>query len=234
MSQPPTTPSPSGRGMRAALVDDSSLFRHGLANLLTAAGIEVVAELSDAEALPAVVHGHRPDVVLLDVRMPPTHTDEGINAAIAVRAQAPDVGVLVLSTYAEGVWARRLFEHGATGLGYLLKDRVDDVVTLVDALRRVAGGGTAVDPQVVSGLLSRGERTSSALNGLSAREREVLALMAQGMSNGGIGQKLFLSPRTVETHVTAIFDKLPLRAADHATNRRVLAVLTYLDEEHSA
>ncbi|HEX5427184.1 MAG TPA: response regulator transcription factor [Pedococcus sp.] len=234
MSQPPTTPSPSGRGMRAALVDDSSLFRQGLANLLTAAGIEVVAELSDAQALPAVVHGQRPDVVLLDVRMPPTHTDEGINAAIAVRAQAPDVGVLVLSTYAEGVWARRLFEHGATGLGYLLKDRVDDVVTLVDALRRVAGGGTAVDPQVVSGLLSRGERTSSALNGLSAREREVLALMAQGMSNGGIGQKLFLSPRTVETHVTAIFDKLPLRAADHATNRRVLAVLTYLDEEHSA
>jgi len=234
MSKSATTPSGTARGMRAVLVDDSSLFRHGLAGLLTAAGIEVVAELSDAEALPAVVHGQRPDVVLLDVRMPPTHTDEGINAAIAVRAQAPEVGVLVLSTYAEGAWARRLFEHGATGLGYLLKDRVDDVVTLVDALRRVAEGGTAVDPEVVGSLLSRGERTSSALNGLSPREREVLRLMAEGMSNGGIGQKLFLSARTVETHVTAIFDKLPLHDADHATNRRVLAVLTYLDEEHEA
>ncbi len=211
------------------LVDDSRLFREGLAGLLTAAGITVLAELGDPSALDAVVSQRHPDAVVMDVRMPPTHTDEGIVAALALRSSHPDVGVLVLSTYAEGPWAGDLFRHGATGMGYLLKDRVDDVETLVEAIRRVAGGGSVVDPEVISRLLAVTSRRSN-LDPLSDREREVLSLMAEGMSNVGIGNRLFLSPRTVEAYIAAIFTKLPLDADDNALNRRVLAVLAFLQD----
>jgi DNA-binding NarL/FixJ family response regulator len=218
------------RRLRVVLVDDSSLFRQGLAGLLTAAGIDVVGELGNAEPLLALMRQLRPDAVLLDVRMPPTHTDEGIATAHVIRGEWPEVGVLVLSTYAEAEWARRLLQDGAAGLGYLLKDRVNDVPTLIDAISRVAEGGTAVDPAIVSELLAGSRRQSSALDRLTEREREVLAFMAEGMSNAGIGRQLHLSPRTVETHVASVFGKLPLHGHDTTVNRRVLAVLAYLHE----
>jgi DNA-binding NarL/FixJ family response regulator len=237
MSQPPgSVDSPaatsSARRLRVVLVDDSSLFRQGLAGLLTAAGLDIVGQLGNAEPLLALMRQLRPDAVVLDVRMPPTHTDEGIVTAHVIRSQWPQVGVLVLSTYAEAEWARRLLQDGATGLGYLLKDRVNDVPTLIDAINRVAEGGTAVDPAIVSELLAGSRRQSSALDRLTEREREVLALMAEGMSNAGIGRKLHLSPRTVETHVASVFGKLPLPGHDTTVNRRVLAVLAYLHEHH--
>ncbi|HET7474827.1 MAG TPA: response regulator transcription factor [Dermatophilaceae bacterium] len=215
--------------MRVVLVDDSVLFRRGLAGLLTAAGLDVVADLADPAALDAVLATARPDLVILDIRMPPTHTDEGIRAALSVKQAFPGVGVLVLSTYAEGVWARRLFADGANGLGYLLKDRVDDVPALVDAMERIAGGGTAVDQEVVVRLLENTNRTS-ALAVLTEREHDVLALMAEGRSNIGIGKALHLSARTVESYIAAIFAKLPLQAEDNTQNRRVLSVLSYLHE----
>jgi DNA-binding NarL/FixJ family response regulator len=218
------------RRLRVVLVDDSALFRSGLASLLEAAGVEVVAELGDARALASVIRRWHPDVVVLDVRMPPTHTDEGIKVALDIREGNPRVGVLVLSTYAEGVWAARLLAEDTTGLGYLLKDRVQDVDSLVEALQRVAEGGTAVDPEVVSRLLhlNAGRRS---LSELSSREMDVLALMAEGLSNIGIARRLALSPRTVEAHVAALFTKLPLAEAARSHNRRVLAVLSYLRTE---
>jgi len=164
------------------------------------------------------------------VRMPPSHTDEGIKAAAAIRRTYPDTGALVLSTYAEGAWARDLFAEGSEGLGYLLKDRVDDVATLVEALHRVASGGTVVDPEVVTRLLAETSRRPL-LDLLSERERDVLALMAQGLSNVGIGNRLFLSPRTVEAHIAAIFTKLPLDTQANSSNRRVLAVLAFLQDQ---
>ena len=215
--------------LRVVLVDDSTLFRQGLATLLQLAGVAVVGQLPSPAALPALLDAERPDVVILDVRMPPTHTDEGIRTAVAIRASHPQVGVLVLSTYAEGVWASRLFTAGAAGLGYLLKDRVNDVATLVDAIDRVHAGGTVVDPEVVSRLVAVTSRRTI-LDGLSQRERDVLTLMAEGRSNVGIGQALFLSPRTVEAHIASIFVKLPLEGADNTSNRRVLAVLTFLQD----
>jgi DNA-binding NarL/FixJ family response regulator len=215
--------------VKAVLVDDSVLFRQGLAGLLEAADIRVVADLGDLGPLNAVLTAEDPDVVVMDIRMPPTHTDEGIQAALSVRHDFPHTGVLVLSTYAEGAWARELFAHGGDGLGYLLKDRVDNVTTLVEALNRVCVGGTVVDPDVVSRLLD-GSARNSALTHLTNREREVLSLMAEGRSNIGIGQALHLSPRTVETYVASIFTKLPLDAEDNALNRRVLAVLSFLHE----
>ncbi len=231
MTGPPASEAPSrpGAPARVVLVDDSVLFRQGVANLLILAGLEVVGELGNPAALPAVIEAERPDVVILDIRMPPTHTDEGIRAALAVRAGYPDIGVLVLSTYAEGVWARQLFDAGTSGLGYLLKDRVDNVTSLKDAIERVREGGTVVDPEVISRLLTSTTR-HSALDALSQREREVLQLMAEGRSNVGIGKQLFVSSRTVEAHVGTIFTKLPLAAADNTSNRRVLAVLTFLQE----
>jgi DNA-binding NarL/FixJ family response regulator len=227
----PTGPgTPASPPLRVVLVDDSALFRQGLSRLLQLAGVDVVAEMGSSASLPAVLDAKRPHVAVLDVRMPPTHTDEGIRTAVAIRASHPHVGVLVLSTYAEGVWANQLFSAGSAGLGYLLKDRVDDVATLVEALDRVHAGGTVVDPEVVTRLLSL-TRRRTVLDTLSQRERDVLSLMAQGRSNVGIGQALFLSPRTVEAHIASIFGKLPLAGDDNTTNRRVLAVLAFLQQE---
>lgn len=219
---------PTGSPLRVVLVDDSALFRTGLSGLLTACGLEVVAELPDATGLPEAIARHRPHVVVQDVRLPPDHSDEGIRAAIATRAAHPEVGVLVLSTYVESTWAQQLFRDGSAGLGYLLKDRVDDVDSLVEGIQAVARGGTVVDPEVVDRLMSTTQRQTSVLDPLTERERDVLALMAEGRSNVGIGERLFLSPRTVEAHIAAIFTKLPLESDDNTTNRRVLAVLAFL------
>jgi DNA-binding NarL/FixJ family response regulator len=219
--------------LRLVLVDDSTLFRTGLAALLAAARMNVVAQLSDPAALPAVIRETMPDIVVMDVRMPPTHTDEGIAAALRMRSTFPEVGVLVLSTYADGIWAQRLFVSGTAGLGYLLKDRVNDTAELISAVRRVSRGGTAIDPEVVDRLLQVTNRRSP-LQTLSDREREVLNLMAQGKSNAGISAGLHLSLRTVEAYSASIFAKLPLNADQNTANRRVLAVLTYLNEQRSS
>jgi DNA-binding NarL/FixJ family response regulator len=224
-----TGAAPASNAARVVLVDDSALFRRGLATLLSLAGLSIVGELQSAGALAAVLDQQQPDVVVLDVRMPPTHTDEGIRTALAVRASHPGIGVLVLSTYAEGTWARQLFESGSAGLGYLLKDRVDDVTTLVDAIERVRTGGTVVDPEVVARLVAVTSQRA-ALDHLTGREREVLTLMAEGRSNVGIGNALFLSPRTVEAHIASLFGKLPLDHDDNTRNRRVLAVLAFLQD----
>ena len=212
--------------MRVALADDSVLMREGLARVLAEAGFEVVAQVGDAQGLRTAVDLERPDVVILDVRMPPTQTDEGVREAERLRAERPDVGVLLLSQVVEARRALRLFQESRGGFGYLLKDRVVEIDDFVDAVRRVGRGGTAVDPEVVAQLLGR-RSDDSPIRGLSAREREVLGLMAEGRSNHAICEKLFLSPKTVETHVNRIFQKLrlPLAADDH---RRVLAVLAYL------
>jgi len=216
--------------LRVVVADDSALFRRGLAGLLTAAGQQVVAEVGDVPAVLAAVAACRPDAVLLDIRMPPSHTDEGIRAALQLRATHPSVGVLVLSTYAESEWVARLLVEGAAGIGYLLKDRVDDVASLLDAIRRVAHGGTAIDPDLVASLLSARSRSASQtpLAALSSRERDVLQLMAEGFSNGGISRRLHLSPRTVETYVAGLFTKLSFPPDDGDLNRRVLAVLAFL------
>ncbi len=224
-----TGPEPRRAPLRVVLVDDSALFRRGVAALLERAGVDVVGELSSPEALMALVTSTRPDAVILDVRMPPTHTDEGVRVALQLHTAQPPVAALVLSTYVETRWARDLFSSGSHGLGYLLKDRVDDVGSLVEALRRIAAGGTVMDPEVVVHLMETGGQTS-AVSRLTERERAVLKLMAEGRSNRGIGEALFLSPRTIETHIAAIFEKLPLDSDDKALNRRVLAVLTYLDD----
>jgi len=208
------------------LADDSVLLREGLARVLTEAGFEVVGQAGDGEGLLKLVEDEQPDVALVDIRMPPTHTNEGLVAAREIRARHPGVAVLVLSQYVETTHAVRLLADNAGGIGYLLKDRVSDLGELSDAIRRVAAGGSAIDPEVVSRMLGR-RRETNPLAGLSDREREVLALMAQGYANQAICQKLFLSPKTVETHVGAIFMKLGLlpTADEH---RRVVAVLTYL------
>lgn len=218
--------------LRVVLADDSVLFRSGLAGLLTAAGVTVVAEAANVPELDAALAQHGPDVdvAVLDVRMPPTHEDEGIVAAIRLRQDHPDLGVLVLSTYAESAWVARLLAGGTHGLGYLLKDRVNDVANLVDALDRVHAGGTAVDPEVVARLVQDRAGTDSVsrrVRALTERERDVLALMAVGLSNGGIAHRLYLSPKTVEGHVASIFATLDL-PPDTDANRRVRAVLTFL------
>jgi len=211
----------------AVVADDSALFRSGLVGLLGAAGVSVLAEAGEATALERAVAAHAPAVALVDVRMPPTHTDEGIKAAIRLRERFPALGVLVLSTYAESEWVARLLAGGADRLGYLLKDRVDNVETLVAAMRRVAAGGTAVDPEVVARLLASRSRDDGPLARLTARERDVLGLMAQGLSNAGIGKRLHLASKTVEAHVAHIFTTLGL-LTDDDTNRRVRAVVTLL------
>ena len=210
--------------LRVVLADDSVLFRRGLAELLTDAGLEVVAQVGDVPRLMSAVDALAPDAAVVDVRMPPEHTDEGIRAALALRKRHPSVGVLVLSTSVETEWVTRLLGGGSVGLGYLLKDRVDDVGSLVDALRRVARGGTALDQEVVVRMVRRG---GHGLERLSARQGDVLTLMAQGLSNGGIARRLNINERTIETHVTAIFTQLDLDHHDDV-NRRVLAVLTML------
>ena len=209
------------------MADDSVLLREGLVRLLEDAGFEVVGQAGDAEDLLRKVKAHKPDAAIVDVRMPPTHTDEGIRAAQQIRAELPGTGVLVLSQYVEETYARELLADDAAGIGYLLKDRVADVDTLTDAVRRVAAGGSALDPEVVSGMLGR-QRRDDPLDALTPREREVLGLMAEGRSNSAIAGQLVVTDRAVEKHVTSIFSKLNLGTApeDH---RRVLAVLAFLE-----
>jgi DNA-binding NarL/FixJ family response regulator len=212
--------------MRVVLADDSVLLREGVARLLEDAGMDVVGQAGDAEDLLRKVHAHKPDVAVVDVRMPPTHTDEGLRAAAQIRVAHPDCGVLVLSAYIDEGPALELLSDSAEGLGYLLKDRVGDVDGFVDAVRRVGDGGSALDPEVVSRLLGR-RRRSDPLEGVTPREREVLGLMAEGRSNHAIAEQLVVTERAVEKHVTSIFGKLglPPTQDDH---RRVLAVLAYL------
>ncbi|MFD5734340.1 LuxR C-terminal-related transcriptional regulator [Streptomyces sioyaensis] len=218
--------------MRVVIAEDSVLLREGLTRLLTDRGHEVVAGVADAEALIKVIgeladEGALPDVVVADVRMPPTHTDEGVRAAIRLRRDHPGLGVLVLSQYVEEQYATELLAGSTRGIGYLLKDRVAEVREFVDAVVRVAGGGTALDPEVVAQLLGRSRR-QDVLAHLTPREREVLGLMAEGRTNSAVARQLVVSAGAVEKHVSNIFLKLGLAQSD-GDHRRVLAVLTYLD-----
>jgi DNA-binding NarL/FixJ family response regulator len=212
--------------MRVVIAEDAALFREGLARLITDRGHEVVAAVGDGGALLEAVAAHDPDVAVADIRMPPTHTDEGLRAAIELRREHPRTGVLVLSQYVETRYAARLLEGNAAGVGYLLKDRVADVAEFADALNRVAAGGTALDPEVVSQLV-RVSRQAQGVATLTPRERDVLSLMAEGRSNAGIAAALVVSAGVVEKHVASIFGKLGLPPSE-ADNRRVLAVLRYL------
>ena len=211
--------------MRVVIAEDSVLLQAGLTRLLDSAGFQVAAAVADAGALLAAVEEHHPDAVIVDVRMPPTHTDEGIRAALVIRRQWPDVAVLVLSQYVEERYAADLLAAHTSGVGYLLKDRVADVGEFLGALRRVTSGGTALDPEVVSQLLIR--RHSDPLDRLTPREREVLELMAEGRSNAAIAETLVVSDSAVAKHINAIFTKLDL-PPDEADHRRVLAVLRFL------
>jgi DNA-binding NarL/FixJ family response regulator len=213
--------------VRLVIAEDSVLLRQGLVHLLTDAGIEVVEAVDDADQLLRAVDEHQPDICVVDIRMPPTHTDEGVRAALVIRAQHPDVAVLMLSQYVEERYAIDLIASDTRGFGYLLKDRVADVTEFVEAVRRVADGGTALDPEVVSQLLVRSRRVDP-LAGLTPRETDVIRLMAEGRSNGGIGRQLWVTEGTVEKHVRSILAKLnlPETGDDH---RRVLAVVTYLE-----
>ena len=213
--------------LRVVLAEDSVLLREGLVRLLTDAGFEVVDAVPDAEAFLKAVEVSRPDLVVVDVRMPPTFTDEGVRAALVVREQYPQVAVVVLSQYVEEHYATDLLAGRARGVGYLLKDRVADVGEFADTLRRVAGGGTALDPEVVAQLLSRARRRDP-LERLTPREIEVLRLMAEGRSNTAIAAALVVSEGAVEKHVSSIFAKLDLPPAEH-DHRRVLAVLRWLE-----
>jgi len=212
--------------MRVVIADDSVLLREGIARLLGDADFDVVAQAGDAEDLIRKVGAHKPEVAIVDVRMPPTNTDDGLRAAVDIRARQPDVGVLVLSQYVEERYALELIGGNAEGVGYLLKDRVGDVDAFTDAVRRVGEGGSALDPEVVSRLLGR-RRQDDPLDQLTPREREVLGHMAQGRSNNAIASELVVTERAVEKHVTSIFGKLGLAPASE-DHRRVLAVLTYL------
>ena len=216
--------------MRVVICEDQALLREGLVALLRDHDIDVVAQAGDAEGLLRVVGGHHPDLAIVDVRMPPTFTDEGIRAAIEARRRHPGLAVLVLSQYVEPVYTAELLAEGSSGVGYLLKERVAEVAAFVDAVRRVAGGGTALDREVVSALVGAraGRPGDEALDRLTPREREVMALLAQGRTNAGVARELVVSLGAVEKHVTSIFAKLDLPAGtdDH---RRVLAVLRYLD-----
>lgn len=227
----PAHPNPAATGhehrLRVVLADDSALLRQGIARLLEDEGIEVAGEAGDGTALVALVRAHRPDVAVVDIRMPPTYTTEGVDAAVTIRREFPGTAVLLLSQYIETDSVLDLLSGGARGLGYLLKDRVSDIDEFVAALRRIAGGGSAIDPDLVGRLVSRPHSPGMPLDELTSREREVLRLMAEGRSNRAIGTALFLGERTIETHVRSIFAKLGLQPEpdDH---RRVLAVLTHL------
>jgi len=212
--------------VRVVVAEDSAILRDGVVELLGGRGFDVVAAVGDAGALRTAVRDHRPDVAVVDVRMPPTHTDDGLRAAVELRREQPDLGVLVFSQYVETRYASELLADRADGVGYLLKDRVAHVSEFVDALRRVAAGGTALDPEVVTQLFGASRRTDT-LDRLSPREREVLGLMAEGRSNTAIASALVISDRAVEKHVANIFTKLDLPVSD-TDHRRVLAVLRYL------
>jgi DNA-binding NarL/FixJ family response regulator len=226
MSQPGTRPAAPQAPLRVVLAEDSVLLREGLQRLLAEAGFAVVEACADAESFLRAVARHRPDLVVVDVRMPPTFTDEGVRAALVVREQHPEVAVVVLSQYVEEHYATELVAGRSRGVGYLLKDRVADVGEFVEALHRVAAGGTALDPEVVSQLLSRARRRDP-LERLTPREREVLQLMAEGLSNTAIAATMVVSEGAVEKHVSSIFAKLDLPPAER-DHRRVLAVLRYL------
>jgi DNA-binding NarL/FixJ family response regulator len=212
--------------VRVVVADDVMLTREGVIRLLRDAGVDVVAQAEEAEGLLRHVRLARPDVAIVDIRMPPTHTDEGLVAAREIRSVYPDVGVLVLSHYLESVYAMRLLEAHPERVGYLLKERVSDIAVLADALRRIAEGESVLDPTIVTRLIDR-PREHSPLSDLTNRERQVLELIAEGRSNRAIGQKLFLSPKTVETHIRQIFQKLGLSGSADS-HRRVLAVLACL------
>jgi DNA-binding NarL/FixJ family response regulator/class 3 adenylate cyclase len=224
---PAANGSPKGAAMRVVIADDSVLLREGIVKLLEDSGFDVAGQSGTADDLLLKVRSYKPDVAIVDIRMPPTHTDEGLRAAKEIREKHPGVGVLVLSQYVEAGYAMELLQESAEGIGYLLKDRVADVQEFADAVRRVGEGGSALDPTVVSRLVGR-RRQDDPLSGLTPREREVLELMAEGRSNQAIADKLVVTPRAIEKHVTSIFGKLGLPASsdDH---RRVLAVLTYLN-----
>ncbi len=215
--------------MRVVIAEDSVLLREGLTRLLAEAGHEVLAAASEAEEFLRAVGACQPDVVVVDVRMPPTFTDEGLRAALVVRSTWPDVGVLVLSQYVEERYATELLSDRPQGVGYLLKDRVADLAEFLDALERVAAGGSALDPEVVAQLLARSRHP---LAGLTPRERDVLALMAEGRSNAAIATELVVGEGAVEKHINSIFAKLGLAPAD-SDHRRVLAVLRYLGADGS-
>ena len=212
--------------LRVLLVDDAFLVRAGIARLLTDEGVEIVAQLPDATGLPAAIQAGRPDAVIVDVRMPPTYTTEGLQAAVQLKREHPELGVLVLSQHVESRHAVELLAGGHKGVGYMLKERISRPAELVDAVRRVAGGGTAIDPEVVR-VVFETPRRADPMARLTDRERAVLELVAQGHSNDGIAQELGVTPRTVETHTSRVFTKLGLNA-DPATHRRVLAVLAHL------
>lgn len=213
--------------IRVAVAEDSAILRDGLVQLLADRGFEIVAAVSDPAALEAAIDRDCPDVAVVDIRMPPTFTDEGLHAAIRLRERHPELGILLFSQYIETRYAAQLLARDAAGIGYLLKDRVADVSDFVDALVRVASGGTALDPEVIKQLVGASRRSES-LSGLSARETQVLSLMAEGRSNSAIATSLVISEGAVEKHVANIFTKLdlPVSPGDH---RRVLAVLRYLD-----
>ena len=212
--------------MRVVLAEDSVLLREGVARILDEAGFEVVGQAGNADELMLKVRSYSPDVAIVDIRMPPTHTDEGLRAAQEIREKYPTCGVLVLSQYVEATYAMELLAESAEGVGYLLKDRVSDVNEFADAVRRVGEGGSALDPTIVSQLVGR-RRRDDPIDQLTPREREVLGLMAEGRSNSGIAEQLVVTDRAVEKHVTSIFSKLRLPAASE-DHRRVLAVLAYL------
>jgi DNA-binding NarL/FixJ family response regulator len=213
--------------MRVVVAEDSVLLREGVVRLLQEAGHEVVGQAGDHDDLMRKVRAHRPDLAVVDVRMPPTQTDEGLRAAKVIRSELPGVGVLVLSGYVEPAYAQELLAENAEGLGYLLKDRVSDVGAFAEAVERVGAGGSVLDPEVVSVLMGR-TREDDPLDELTPREREVLGLMAEGRSNGAIAEQLVVSDRAVEKHVTSIFSKLDLSASNE-DHRRVLAVLRFLE-----
>jgi DNA-binding NarL/FixJ family response regulator len=215
--------------MRVVIAEDNLLLREGLVALLRERGIDVVAQADDGEGLLRIVAGHRPDLAIVDVRLPPSFTDEGVRAAIEARARDPRLAIVILSQYVEPVYTSELLASGDGGIGYLLKERVGEVRTFVEALERVAAGGTALDREVVAELVrARGAGTANgALDALTPREREALALMAEGKTNAGIARAMVVTPGAVEKHVSNIFAKLDLPATDD-DHRRVLAVLAYL------
>jgi DNA-binding NarL/FixJ family response regulator len=212
--------------MRIVIAEDAVLLREGAARLLEDAGYEVVAQAGDADDLLRKVRGHKPDVAIIDVRMPPDDTDDGLRAALTIRDELPDVGILLLSQYVEDRYLGQLLGSGAQGVGYLLKDRVAEVERLTEAVERIAAGGSVLDPEVVAQMLGS-RQAEGPLDSLTVREREVLGLMAEGRTNRAIAGQLFVSERAVERHVTSIFGKLDLPAGEQ-DHRRVLAVLAYL------
>lgn len=220
-----------GTPLRVAIAENSALFRHGLVLQLEAAGVEVIAQCGTADELLGSVGALRPDIVLMDIRMPPTETDEGIRAAAVIRKRFPQMGILILSTYAESTYAAAVLAISDHAIGYLLKDRVTDVRALLDAVQRIAAGECVIDPDVVASLLDQPPRRND-LERLTERERNVLRLMAEGRSNASIAQNLSLTVRTIEAYTAAIFSKLDL-AEDSQTNRRVAAVIAWLRGAHT-